>query len=141
MVNRVAGAAYNFNTTSIGGILRATPSAWVTGLIDEVSLWNRGLTEAEITDLFTNGKPSLAPPLEPLAIAKFESDFPVTVTGKTARLRWDVTKDATITNTPGIGNVTAQSSFGVGVIDVPVSGTTTYTLTASRGPRVPSPGL
>ena len=137
MMNRAAGAVFNFNTTSIGGILRATPSAWVTGLIDEVSVWNRALTAVEITDLFTNGMPSLAPPLQPLAIAKFESDFPVTVTGRTTRLRWDVTKDATITITPGIGNVTAQSAFGVGVIDVPLSATTTYTLTASRGAEVP----
>ncbi len=137
LVNRAAGAVYNFTTTSVGGILRATPSAWVTGQIDEVALWNRGLTEAEITDLFTNGMPSLAPPLEPLAIAKFESDFPVSVAGKTTRLRWDVTKDATITITPGIGNVTAQSAFGVGQIDVLLPNTTTYTLTASRGMEVP----
>ncbi len=137
MVNRVAGAVYNYNTTSIGGILRATPSAWVTGMIDEVALWNRALTVAEIADLYTNGLPSLAPPLEPLAIAKFESDFPMVAEGKTARLRWDVTKDATINITPGIGNVTAQSSFGVGTIDVPLSASTTYTLTVTRGVEAP----
>lgn len=137
LANRAAGAVYNYNTTSIGGILRAAPAAWVTGLIDEVAVWNRALTEAEIADLFANGIPSLAPPLEPLKINKFESDFPVTVLGNTTRLNWDVTKDATITISPGIGDVTAQSAFGVGKRDVALPATTTYTLTASRGAEVP----
>src|SRR5438034_8716029 len=38
----------NVNDTTIGGILRASPGFWVTGLIDEVALWKRALTEAEI---------------------------------------------------------------------------------------------
>ena len=101
------------------------------------AVWNRALTEAEIADLFANGIPSLAPPLEPLKINKFDSDFPVTAQGNTARLNWDVTKDATITISPGIGDVTAQSAFRVGKRDIVLPAPTTYTLTASRGAEVP----
>jgi hypothetical protein len=39
------------NTTTIGGILRAAPSHWFTGLIDEVFVYNRALSEAEVMGL------------------------------------------------------------------------------------------
>jgi hypothetical protein len=39
------------NTTTIGGILRAAPSHWFTGLIDEVVVYNRVLSEAEVMGL------------------------------------------------------------------------------------------
>lgn len=39
------------NTTSIGGILRAAPSHWVTGLIDEVSVWKSALSPTKIANL------------------------------------------------------------------------------------------
>ena len=41
----------NVDTTTVGGILRNAPSHWVTGLIDEVSLWKTVLTERQIADL------------------------------------------------------------------------------------------
>ncbi len=41
----------NVDTTTVGGILRATPSHWVTGLIDEVSVWKTALAPANIADL------------------------------------------------------------------------------------------
>lgn len=39
------------NTTSIGGIRRASASHWFTGIVDDVSLWSRALTKAEIEKL------------------------------------------------------------------------------------------
>jgi len=39
------------NTTAIGGSFRAFPSNWVTGMIDDVSLWTAALRQAEITAL------------------------------------------------------------------------------------------
>jgi hypothetical protein len=36
------------NDTSIGGILRASASHWVTGLIDDVAIWSRALSEEEV---------------------------------------------------------------------------------------------
>ena len=39
------------NTTTIGGILRAGPSHWVTGGIDEVSLWKTALSPEDVERL------------------------------------------------------------------------------------------
>jgi hypothetical protein len=49
------------NNTSIGGIQRSVQSHWVTGLIDDVSVWKRALTDEEITELSQNGMVSLFP--------------------------------------------------------------------------------
>ncbi|MFP6859556.1 MAG: LamG-like jellyroll fold domain-containing protein [Roseibacillus sp.] len=43
--------APTMNTTSIGGILRAGPSHWVTGGIDEVSLWKTALSAEDVERL------------------------------------------------------------------------------------------
>lgn len=45
------------DTTSIGGILRAAPSHWVTGLIDDVALWKKVLAPAEVADLASGTPP------------------------------------------------------------------------------------
>ena len=49
------------NNTSLGGILRESASHWVSGVIDEVSIWSRGLTEDEIALLHTEGLPQAQP--------------------------------------------------------------------------------
>jgi hypothetical protein len=48
------------------------------------------------------------------------------------RLRWDVTKDANISLTPGPGDVTTISSFGVGSTEVAVGSGQTFTLRVER---------
>ena len=58
-----AAGTFNLNDTTIGGILRASPGFWVTGLIDEVALWKRAITQAEITQLKNEGLTSVFPPL------------------------------------------------------------------------------
>jgi hypothetical protein len=122
------------NTTSIGGILRATPSAWFTGLIDDVVVWNRAISEAEVQLLATAVMPTPPPKVQPLAINSFKSDLPAVAVGDSVTLRWDVSKSATeIVVEPGIGNVTAQTIAGVGSRTVTLDRTTTYTLTIKRG--------
>lgn len=45
------------NTTTVGGILRANPSHWVTGSIDEVSLWKTALDDDQIASLAAGTTP------------------------------------------------------------------------------------
>ena len=45
------------DTTSIGAILRADPSHWVMGMIDEVSLWKGVMSPAKIADLAAGTTP------------------------------------------------------------------------------------
>ncbi len=49
------GDPFLLDTTSIGGIQRADPSHWVTGLIDEVAVWDEALSDAAIADLAAGG--------------------------------------------------------------------------------------
>ncbi len=43
--------AWRLDNTTLGGILRASPSHWVTGLIDDVAVWRRALSGDEIQQL------------------------------------------------------------------------------------------
>jgi len=45
------------DTTSVGGILRATPGFWVTGFIDDVGLWSKVLSQSEIEALAEGDTP------------------------------------------------------------------------------------
>ncbi len=63
------------DTTTIGGILRDTPSHWVNGLVDDVSLWKAVMPEDRVADL-ANG-------MDPLGLAG-GSQFSIT----------DVTRDS-----------------------------------------------
>ena len=51
------------NNTSIGGILRASASHWVNGVLDEVAIWKRALSEEEIAEIQDNGMSSILSPL------------------------------------------------------------------------------
>jgi hypothetical protein len=128
-----AAGAWSVNDTTIGGILRASPSHWITGLIDEVAVWKRALSETEINDVRVNGVPRIGGPALPLEIKSFAADFGTVAQGDRVALRWDASKDATLSISPGIGDVTGSSLFGVGSIETTVSQNTTYTLTATRG--------
>ena len=128
-----AAGTWNVNDTTIGGILRASPSHWITGLIDEVAVWKRALSEAEINDVMANGVPSIGGPALPLEIKSFTADFGTVAQGDRVTLRWDASKDATLSISPGVGDVTGSSLFGVGSIETVVNQNTTYTLTATRG--------
>jgi hypothetical protein len=125
--------AWVLNNTTIGGILRASASHWVTGLIDDVALWKRALTLDEITEVNTTGVPKVFTKPQPLTIRGFAADYPTVVMGDTVTLRWEGTKDVTVTIDQGVGDVTANTVSGTGSIAVPVNQATTFTLTISRG--------
>jgi hypothetical protein len=125
--------AWNVNATSVGGILRSSAAAWVTGLIDDVAVWKRALSPEEVMAVTTSGVPPVPPRKRPLQIRRFVADRSSVVQGDTVVLSWDASFDATLSIDPGIGNVTAQSAFGVGSTTVVVNATTTFTFTAARG--------
>ena len=133
---------FNVNDTTIGGILRSSASHWVTGLIDDVAIWNRALIDDEVGSLFANGVPTGMKKKLPLEIRSFDADFPAVAAGGKATLNWDASADATLYVEPKAlldadysqdGIVNAVSEFGVGSIAVTVEETTTFTLKAVRG--------
>jgi len=125
--------AWRLNTTTIGGILRANPTHWVSGLIDDVALWNRALSEAEIKSVVTGGTPVPFSKPQPLAIRSFKSDLPATAVGDKVILRWDVTKNVQVEIDQGIGDVTAKTVSGLGSAEVTLTSSKTFNLTLKRG--------
>jgi hypothetical protein len=121
------------NITTVGGILRGTPSHWFNGLIDDVAVWNRALSPDEIELLFTDGTPEPPPIQQPLNVRLFSAEFPAVKKGDTVALRWDVNRDASLSISPILGNVDDQTEVGLGRADVTLEETTTFTLTLTRG--------
>ena len=121
------------NNTSIGGILRASASHWVTGLLDDAAIWSRALSEEEIKDVIESGVPRVIKRAQPLFIRSFIADFPAVVKDDSVVLRWDASPDATLTINHSVGDVTAASQFGVGSATVTLEGSKTFVLTATRG--------
>ena len=133
---------FNINDTTIGGILRSSASHWVTGLIDDVAIWKRALSDDEVGSLFANGVPTGMKKKLPLEIRSFDADFPTVAAGGKATLNWDASADATLYIEPksllhpkyrNDGIVNPVSEFGVGSIEVTVKESTTFTLKAVRG--------
>ena len=94
---------WRVNNTSIGGILRASASHWVTGDIDDVAIWNRALTADEITRVVNEPIPAPPSSKQPLEIRFFNADFPVVAAGDFVRLNWETVADATVTLSGGDG--------------------------------------
>lgn len=122
------------NITTIGGIQRASASAWFSGMVDDVAIWNRALSPEEVTYLATHVTPTPPPVVQPLAINSFGVSLPAVQVGGSVTLSWDVSKDAdSVEIQPGIGSVIGSTILGAGSITVPVTTSTTYTLTIHRG--------
>jgi hypothetical protein len=122
------------NTTSIGAALRTDRTWYFSGMIDELAVWNRALSPAEITQLNTQGTPTPGAVAQPLAIRVFTADLPAVAKGHTNTIRWDVSKDATsVEIDQGVGNVLSKTVVGLGNISIPVTDSKTYTLTVRRG--------
>lgn len=121
------------NTTSIGGILRAAPSAWFLGMVDEVAVWNRALSSNEVAILQLTAITNPPSRVQPLAINSFKADLPAVVSGGSTVLRWDVSKDASQITISPFGDVTAQTSVGIGSRSITQNVATTYVLTVNRG--------
>ncbi len=125
--------AWRVNTTTLGGILRANPTHWLTGQMDEVALWSRALSEAEIQQVVTQGVPIPFTRPQPLVVRSFTADQPAVAAGDKVWLRWDVTKNVQVEIDQGVGDVTAQTVAGLGALEVPVPVSRTFTLTLRRG--------
>lgn len=119
--------------TSIGMIRRAAASAWFTGLIDEVAVWNRALTPEEIQILQQTQITNPPSRLLPLVITRFRADLPAVVRGGTTTLRWEVSKDASQVEITPLGNVTSETVAGVGSRPLTVTEPMTLVLTIRRG--------
>ncbi|HEV8540873.1 MAG TPA: LamG domain-containing protein [Verrucomicrobiae bacterium] len=124
---------WNLNATSIGGILRSSAGAWVTAKIDDAAVWKRALSVDEINQVRTNGVPQTFTRKLPLQIRNFATDRSSVGQGDSVVLKWEASPDAALSISPGIGNVTAQTQFGVGSTSLVVNATTTFTITATRG--------
>ncbi len=125
--------------TSIGGQYRAGSYGFqFIGLIDDVAVWNRALTEEEIKMLSTNAVPAAAPVLPPLAITSFKADFPRVVSGGNMRLSWVVSSSAAIIEIDqGIGSVLNRTTNGIGSIVVSnITTSKTFTLRIQRDTNV-----
>lgn len=135
----IKGAAetYSLTTTALGGLHRSTKSSYVSADLDEVAVWKRALSAAEIVDLRDNGLPAITPPPPPLVINSFSGDFTQVASGRPLTLSWDVSATGLITIDPAPGNVTPLSSFGVGKVVVTPTEDTIYTLTLTRGNEPP----
>jgi hypothetical protein len=122
--------------SSIGGALRTgITGQFGDGMIDDVAVWNRALTDLEILMLSTNVTPAAPPVLSPLQITSFRADFPEVVSGDAITLRWAVSSSAAaIDIDQGVGSVLSRSTNGFGSLTISnVTSSTTYTLTIQRG--------
>ncbi len=131
----VPTAAYpvNVNNTALGAFARATPGQFFTGLVDEVAIWERPLSAAEVALLANSYLTNPPSRLTPLAINSFKSDLPAVARGDSTVLRWDVPANATQVLIDPLGDVTAKTLSGVGSTNVTPRSTTTYVLTVKRG--------
>ena len=121
------------NTTALGALRRAGVSAWFAGLIDETAVWNRALSPEEIAILQVTRITNAPSRLLPLAVTSFKADVPAVVNGGSTTLRWEVSKDASQVTIDPLGDVTAQTSVGVGSAVIAPNQTTSYVLTVKRG--------
>lgn len=118
--------------TTIGGIRRAGPSHWSTGLIDDVAIWSRALTGAEVSQLFTEGTPEPPELVQPLAIRTFRAERLKVARGEEAILIWEGNRDAMFSIDQGIGPVDDVTVLGAGSIPVTIEEDTVFTMTATR---------
>ncbi|MFO1497022.1 MAG: LamG-like jellyroll fold domain-containing protein [Verrucomicrobiota bacterium] len=125
--------------TSIGGVRRGSSGSpnrqfVFDGLIDDVALWRRALSEEEIRTLFAQGTPKPGSIAQPLAIRSFKANLPAVAKSDAVTLTWDVSKDATqIEIDGGIGDVTGRTVVGLGSTNVVISQSAQFTLTVRRG--------
>ncbi|MBE0544243.1 MAG: hypothetical protein IH623_23125 [Verrucomicrobia bacterium] len=118
--------------TAIGAVRRAAASAWYSGLIDEVAVWDRALSAEEIQILQVTSITNPPVRLIPLAISRSKSDVPAVVAGGSTTLRWEVSRDVTQVTVNGV-DMTASTLFGSGSLPVTLNASTNYVLTISRG--------
>ncbi len=133
-------AGYRVNNTAIGGILRASASHWWTGLIDDVGAWNRVLTQSDVDELLAGGLSeafSEGGAVQLPLFVRMRAERLKVPKGESAILTWETTPDASVSIDGGVGDVTAQTEFGVGRLEVPVTESGSFTITATRDGDAP----
>ena len=114
------------STLRFGGPHWNNDPEWFLGKIDDIGIWNRALTQQEITNLYTSTVPPTAAILSGDATICLGSstNLSVAVTGGTAPY--------TVTVTDGTNNYTAT---GASPVSIPVSptSTSTYTIVSVSG--------
>ncbi|HIL68235.1 MAG TPA: LamG domain-containing protein [Verrucomicrobia bacterium] len=125
---------WRVSNTTIGGILRASASHWVSGAIDDVAIWKRALSPTEIASVISDGVPQIIGGSKlPLRILRFSADFSGAAAGSSVALRWDVSGDAQVEIDNGVGDVTAITDNGVGTTNVVIEDSTVFKITITRG--------
>ena len=131
---------WDVDVTSIGGLSRSgfPPGADnVTGMVDNLAMWNRPLGTNEIKYLYLNGVPQVASGSAPLKLTSFTADYTEAAQGDTVTLRWGTANATDISISPTPGDVFADTAFGAGSVAVTVTSNTTFTITAKQGATKP----
>lgn len=106
------------DTTTLGGIWRSTPSHFFTGQLDDVALWRRPLTQAEVQQLMAEGPVSGPFRIEATTVEAGRVRLEVSVPAATGDYRleatptltapaWTEVADATVTG-PTDGRLTIE---------------------------------
>jgi concanavalin A-like lectin/glucanase superfamily protein len=128
----------SMQNSSIGGQNRAAALGFqFIGLIDDVAVWKRALTDQEIVMLSTNVTPAAPPVVPELIITSFRGAFAEVVNGDSMLLSWNVAgltgSGLALSIDQGIGDVLAKTTNGIGTLVVSgITTSKTYTLTAQR---------
>ena len=64
-----ASGSLALNVTSLGALVRSTVSGWFNGTLDDVIVWGRELSQAEVQAVMTNSLP-VPPPTAPFIISQ-----------------------------------------------------------------------
>ncbi len=134
---------WKLDTVGLFALIRNGSAGFITqAAVSGLAEWSRPLSTNEITNYMAGGIPGLVPVQSPLAISQFTSDLYTVDQGSNAVLTWQANSDATdISISSGVGDVFSISTCGGGSKTVTVNGTTTYTITATRGTNTVSKSL
>jgi hypothetical protein len=121
------------NRTTLGCFFRTAGQGFFTGALDEVVVWQRSLSAAEVALLQTSYITNPPSRLTPLVVNSFMPDLPAVASGDSTVLRWDVPGNATQVLLSGLGDVTAKTVGGLGSTNLSPSVLTDYVLTVKRG--------
>jgi ligand-binding SRPBCC domain-containing protein len=107
------------------------------GLLDEVAVWNKALSPAQVQRLANGESPTNFTSFETL-LTSFTADTNRIMRGDSTTLRWVVAAGATVSLEPAIGNVDARTTNGLGSIQVNPINAISYTLSVTKGEQAQS---
>jgi len=126
--SNVSGAGLNF-----GAARNSASDRGFDGLIDEVAIWDRSLTTAELASVYAlglNSTPlvSLPPTDTSPIVTSFTATPSATTIGSTVNLSWNVSGSDSVTIVDELNNVAASGNQ-----DITVNAAKTFTLVAIKG--------